>query len=191
MDSGAAPRRSCRLAGLPPSTDPPPLGEGPRQSRRTTSHFDSHTMGDHSEDTSESLPTPIHVDDGAFTPSYDISPDLTELGPVISEIGALHDTHIHSRPDPSLQHYRYGMPEDAETHFEPASTSYGVYASTGFPIHGLEFHAESEFDPNTIPGGIPMPYLAERFGNTSHIAHPSQRWKLHLIYLLGLELVIP
>ena len=127
MDSGAVPRRSRHLAGLPPSTDPPPLGEGPRQSRRTTSHFDSHTMGDHSEDTSESLPPPIRVDDGAFTPSYDISPDLTELGPVISEIGALHDTHIHSRPDPSLQHYRYGMPEYAETHFELASTSYGVW----------------------------------------------------------------
>ena len=46
MDSGAAPHRSRRLAGLPPSTSPPPLGERPRHSRRTTSHIDSHMMGD-------------------------------------------------------------------------------------------------------------------------------------------------
>ena len=36
-------------------------------------------------------------------------------------------------------------------------------------MHDLTFHVESDFDPNTIPGGIPMPYLAERFGSTSHI----------------------
>ena len=47
MDLGAAPRRSHRLAILPPSTSPPPLGERTRKSRHTHSHFDSHTMGDH------------------------------------------------------------------------------------------------------------------------------------------------
>jgi len=169
VDSSAVPRHSHRLAGLPPSTSPPPLGERPRQSRKTISHIDSHTMGDHSEDTSESLPPPIRVDDGAFTPSYDISPDLTKLGPMISEIGALQDTHIHSRPDPSLQHYRYGMPKDAETHFAPASTNYGSYGMSGFPTHDLAFHVESEFEPNTIPRGTLIPYHAERFGSTSHI----------------------
>ena len=46
MDLGAAPRRSRHLAGPPPSTSPPPLGERNRQSRRTTSHIDSHMMGD-------------------------------------------------------------------------------------------------------------------------------------------------
>ena len=68
------------------------------------SHIDSHTMGDSSEGIPEP-PPPIHVDDGEFTPTYDPSPDLAEFGPVISEIGAMHDRHIHSRPDPSLQHY--------------------------------------------------------------------------------------
>ena len=90
MDSGAVSRRSHRLAGLPPSTSPPPLGEGPRQSRRTMSHIDSHTMGDCLEDIPEP-PPPIHVDDGEFTPTYDPSPNLTELDPVIFETGAFHD----------------------------------------------------------------------------------------------------
>ena len=85
MDSGVAPRRSRHLAGLLPSTSPPPLGERDRQSRRTTSHIDSHTMGDHMEGIPEP-PSPIQVEDGEFTPTYDPSPNLTELGPMISEI---------------------------------------------------------------------------------------------------------
>ena len=76
MDSGAVPRHSHHLVGLPPSTYPPPLGEGPTQSR-TMSHIDSHTMGDQSEDIYEP-PSPIRVDDGDFTLSYDPSPDLTQ-----------------------------------------------------------------------------------------------------------------
>ena len=75
MDSGAAPRRSRRLARLSPSTSPPPLGERNRQSRWTTSHIDFHTMGDHMEGIPEP-PSPIHVEDGNFTPNYDPSPDL-------------------------------------------------------------------------------------------------------------------
>ena len=63
MDLSAVPRRSRRLVGLPPSTSPPPLGERPRQSRWTTSHIDSHTMGDHTEGIPEP-PSPIQVEDG-------------------------------------------------------------------------------------------------------------------------------
>ena len=125
MESSAVPRRSRRLAGLPPSTSPPPLGEGPRLSRRTMSHTDSHTMEDHSETIPEP-PPPIRVDDGEFTPTYDPSPDLADSGPVISQIGSLHDIPTHPRADSPLTHYRYGMLKDAETHFEPASTSYGI-----------------------------------------------------------------
>ena len=133
------------------------------------SHIDSHTMGDHSEDIPEP-PPPIHVDDGEFTPTYDPSLDLAEFGPVISQIGSLHNRPTHSRVDSPLTHYWYGMPEYAETHFEPGSTSYGSYATTGFPMHDLAFNVESDFEPNTMPRGNPMPYLAKRFGSTSHIA---------------------
>ena len=83
MDSSAVPHRSRQLAGLSPSTSPPPLGEIPRQSRRTMSHTDSHTMEDHSE-TIPKPPPLLHVDDGEFTPTYDPSPNLAEFGPVIS-----------------------------------------------------------------------------------------------------------
>ena len=131
MDLSAVLHRSHRLARLPPSTSPPRLGERPRQSRQTISHIDSHTMGDHLEDIPEP-PPPIHVDNGEFTPTYDPSPNLAELGPVISEIGTLHDRPNHSSSDSPLTCYRYGMLEYAETHFEPASTSYGSY-SVWFP----------------------------------------------------------
>ena len=162
MDSGAAPHCYRHLAGLPPSTSPPPLGERPRKSRWTISHIDSYTIGDQ--------PSPIRVDDGEFTPTYDPSPDLAELGPVISEIGTFNDRPTHSRVDSPLTHYRYGMSENAETHFEPASTSYGSYAMSGFPTHDLAFHVDSNFNPNTMPGGTLIPYHVERFGSTSHIA---------------------
>ena len=41
---------------------------------------------------------------------------------------------------------------------------------SSFPTHYLEFHVESEFEPNTMPRGTLIPYHAERFGITSHIA---------------------
>ena len=126
-------------------------------------------MGDHIEGIPEP-PSPIRVDDGEFTPTYEPSPDLAELGPVISEIGTFHDRPTYSRVDSPLTHHRYGMPEYDETHFEPASTSYGSYGMFGFPTHDLAFHVESKFEPNTMPGGTLIPYHEERFGSTSHIA---------------------
>ena len=53
MDSSAVPLRSHLLAGLLPSTSPPPLGERNRQSKWTTSHIDSHMMGDHEDEIPE------------------------------------------------------------------------------------------------------------------------------------------
>ena len=74
------------------------MGERDRQSRRTASRIDSHMMGDHVEGIPEP-PSPIRVDDGEFTPTYDPLPDLAELGPVISEIGTFHDRPTYSRVD--------------------------------------------------------------------------------------------
>ena len=45
-----------------------------------------------------------------------------------------------------------------------------VFMMSGMPTHDLAFHVESEFEPNTTPRGTPIPYHAERFGSTSHIA---------------------
>ena len=42
-------------------------------------------------------------------------------------------------------------------------------ATTGLPMHDLTFHVESNFEPNTMPGGTLIPFHAERFGSTSHI----------------------
>ena len=84
MDSGATPHHSRHLAGLPPSTSPPPLGERNKQSRRTNLHIDSHKMGD-CEDGIPELSSPLRVDDGEFTPTYDPSPDM----PIISELGPI------------------------------------------------------------------------------------------------------
>ena len=89
---------------------------------------------------------------------------------MISQIGAIHDRPTRSRADSPLTRYRYGLSEDTETHFEPANTSYGSYATSSFPIHNLTFHVESDFEPSTMPGGTLIPYHAERFGSTSHIA---------------------
>ena len=89
---------------------------------------------------------------------------------MISEIGTFDDRPTYSRVDSPSTHPRYGMLEYDETHFEPASTSYGSYGMSGFPTHDLAFHVESEFEPKAMPGGTLIPYHAERFGSTSHIA---------------------
>ena len=38
------------------------------------------------------------------------------------------------------------------------------------PAHDLAHHAELKVEPSTIPGGTSIPFHAERFGITSHIA---------------------
>ena len=62
------------LAGPSPSTSPSPLGERNRQSGWTTSHVDSHTMGDHEDDIPEIYFLPHEVGDVDSTPIYDPSP---------------------------------------------------------------------------------------------------------------------
>ena len=57
-----------------------------------------------------------------------------------------------------------------ETHHEPISTSYGSYDMFGIPTHDSALHTKSNFEPNTMPGGIPSHFHVEIFGNSSHIA---------------------
>ena len=71
MDSGMEPHHSHRLEGLLPSTSPPPLGERTSQSRRTTSHFDSHTMGDHEDEIPNMSSPPHEVGEEDPTSTYD------------------------------------------------------------------------------------------------------------------------
>ena len=71
-------------------------------------------MGDHEEGIPDP-PSTIQVENGEFTPNYDPSPDLTKLGPVISQIGTFHDRPTYSSVDPPLMHRQYGMPKDDET----------------------------------------------------------------------------
>ena len=73
MDSGTETCHSHHLVGLLPSTSPPPLGERTRQYGWTTSHFDSHTMGDHEDEIPEmsSLPHKVGEEDPIST--YDAS----------------------------------------------------------------------------------------------------------------------
>ena len=61
MDLDVTPHHSHHLARLPPSTSPPPLGERTRQFKRTHSHFDSNTMGDHEHEISDISDLPHHV----------------------------------------------------------------------------------------------------------------------------------
>ena len=73
MDSSTVPRHSCRLAGLPPSTSPPPFGERNRQFGQTTYHIDSHTMRDHEDEIPEMSSPPQEVGEEDPTPIYDRS----------------------------------------------------------------------------------------------------------------------
>ena len=103
MELGAAHRRSHHLAGLLPSTSPPPLGERNRQSRWTTSHIDSHMMGDHENEIPELSSPPHEVGEEDPTPVYDPSPDI----PTHSRFSPSHDVSTHSTYDPSFTSRQY------------------------------------------------------------------------------------
>ena len=90
MHSGVALHHSRLLAGLSPSTSPP-LGERNRQSWWTTSHFDSHTLGDHEDEIPE-MSSPLHK--------------VGEEDP-ISTYDASHEQPSPSSYDPSFASHQY------------------------------------------------------------------------------------
>ena len=153
MDLGTVLRRYRHLAGLPPSTSPPPLGERRRWSRWTHTHIDSHMTGDHKDKILEMSSPPHEVGDADSTPVYDPSPEITSQ----------------SGYDPSFIGCRYWFPGD-ETHYEPTSTIHVCYGMSDIPAPDPAHHVESKAEPSTMPGGTPIPFHAERFGSTSHIA---------------------
>ena len=73
MDLGAEPCHSLCLARIIPSTSPPPLGERTRQAGWTTSHFDSHTIGDHEDEIPDMSSPPHEVGEEDPTRTYDPS----------------------------------------------------------------------------------------------------------------------
>ena len=75
----------------------------------------------------------------------------------------------HSGYDPSFTGHRYWFLGN-ETHHELVSTSHVRYGMSDIPAPDSAHRFESEVDPNTMPRGTPIPFYAERFGGTSHIA---------------------
>ena len=101
------------------------MGEGNRQSGWTTSHIDSHTMGDHEDEIPEMSSPPHEVGDVDSTPVYDPSPKIPS----------------HFCYDLSFTGRQYWLPGD-ETHHEPTSTSYIHYGMPDIPAHDLTHHVE-------------------------------------------------
>ena len=126
MDSGEAPLSSHWLVGVLPSTSPPPLGERTRQSERTTSHFDSHTMEDHEDEIPKMSSPPHKVGDADSSPIYDPSLEIPS----------------HFGYDPSFTGRRYWFSCD-ETHHEPISTSNVRYDIPDIPESDLTYHVKS------------------------------------------------
>ena len=130
-------------------------------------------MGDHEDEIPEMSSPPHEVGEEDPTSTYDPS----------------HEKPSRSGYDPSFTCCRYWFSGD-ETHYEPTSTSYVRYDILDIPEPDLAYHAESEIEPSTTPGGTPTLFHAERFGGASHIAPSIPVWRrLHML-LLGLVLVI-
>ena len=110
-------------------------------------------MGYHEDDIPKISSPPQEVGEEVPTPVYDPSLDIPS----------------HSGYDPSFTCRRYWFLSD-ETHHEPTRTSHVSYGMSDIPSHDPAHHAESKNEPSTTPGGTPIPFHAEIFGSTSHIA---------------------
>ena len=110
-------------------------------------------MGDHEDEIPEMYSTPHKVGEEYTIITYD----------------SLHEQPSQSSYDPSFTSHRYWFPGD-ETHHEPTSTSHVHYGMPDIPAHEPTHHVESKVEPSTTPGGTPIPFRAETFGSTSHIA---------------------
>ena len=110
-------------------------------------------MGDHEDEIPEMSSLPHDVGEEDPTLIYDPSLEIPS----------------HSGYDPSFTVRRYWFPGD-ETRHEPISTSHVHYGMPDIPAHDPTHHTELEIEPSTTPGGNAIPFHAERFGSTGHIA---------------------
>ena len=110
-------------------------------------------MGDHEDEILEMSSPPHEVGEEDPTLVYDPSLKIPSQ----------------SSYDPSFTSRRYWFPGD-KTHYEPTSTSHVHYVMSDIPTPTPAHHVESEVEPSTTPRGTPIPFHAERFGSTSHIA---------------------
>ena len=87
--------RGFYVGTIPPdtatiSTYPPPLGERNRKSRWTTSHIDSHTMGDHEDEIPELSSPPQEVGEEDPTPlGTHVNPSLYYVSILLLDAYAL------------------------------------------------------------------------------------------------------
>ena len=110
-------------------------------------------MGDHENEIPKLSSPPHEVGEEDPTTVYDPSLDIP----------------THSGYDPSFTGRRYWFSGD-ETHHEPVSTSHVRYDMFDIPAPDPAHRVESEVGPSTMPGGTPIPFHADIFGGTSHIA---------------------
>ena len=155
MDPGVALRHSRHLAGLPPSTSPPPLGESTRQSERTNTHFDSHTDITMSH-TSEILKQPSYP-----PPVWEISPSSTYRNPLGSDhpvAGTPHDYLSQFLEYIGVDHRYWSHIPSGETHHAPTSTSTIRYGLPDLPETGPKPNVGSGVDLGVALGGTSIPF---------------------------------
>ena len=164
MYPGVVLRHSHRLAGLLPSTYPPLLGETTRRSRRTNSHFDSHTMSDHEPEIPEIPYLPPLIWEVELSSTYG-----TSVGSSPSMAGTLPDDPSQFSGYMHANRQYWSCSLNHETHHAPTGTSTSRHGMPNIPETGPASHVGSGVDPGAAPGGTSIPFHAERFGN-SHIS---------------------
>ena len=143
MDPGAVLYRSRHLAGLSPSTSPPPLGERTRQSRKTHSPFDSHTMGDHEPEILEITDLPHHVWEDELARTYG-----TRVGSGHHSTGPSHEdiSHFIDSTHPNRWYWILGD----ETHHSSTNTSTIRYSMFDIPQTGPAPHEGCSFGASYV-----------------------------------------
>ena len=119
-------------------------------------------MGDHEHEIPEIHDIPRHVWEDEPPSTYG-----TSLGFGFHLTGPSHEdiSHYTNHTHPNRW---YWLSRD-ENHHEPTTTSTIIYGIPDVPETSPTPHVELDADPSTAPRGTSIPFIAERFGSTSHI----------------------